>query len=227
MYRKHSLLFFLALLTFATFSCGGDAAPEEEADNEDGGITVTIEDENGDEQSVNVNLDTDDLKNGLADALQDASDAIRNSESGEDVEAMDFRDLKDILPSRLLGMDRENHTGERTSAMGFTLSQAEADYEDGDERLRVSVVDAGQAGMMKLGMVAWASVEMDRESDNGYERTTTIDGHKAFEKWEADTGEAQLILFYKERYIITLDGDNLDDDDLRKALRRIDYEDLD
>ena len=34
MYRKHSLLFFLTLLSFAVYSCGGDAAQEEEqADN--------------------------------------------------------------------------------------------------------------------------------------------------------------------------------------------------
>ncbi|MEL6971648.1 MAG: hypothetical protein AAFZ63_02445 [Bacteroidota bacterium] len=225
MYFKHSLLFFLTLLSFAIYSCGGDADTTEE-DNEDG-IEVTFEDENGDKQTVNVNIDTDDIQNGIADALQDASDAIRNSETDEDVEAMDFRDLKDILPERLLGMDRTDHSGERTSAMGFTLSQAEAEYEEDDQRLDVQVVDAGQAGMMKLGMVAWASVSIDRESDDGYERTSTIDGHKAYEKWDSGTGNAELIFFYDERYIITLKGDGLEGDDLRKALNRIDYDDLD
>ncbi|MEO0873599.1 MAG: hypothetical protein AAFY48_03245, partial [Bacteroidota bacterium] len=139
----------------------------------------------------------------------------------------DFRDLKDILPERLLGMDRTEHGGERTSAMGFTLSQAEAEYEEDDQRLDVQVVDAGQAGMMKLGMVAWASVSIDRESDDGYERTTTIDGHKAYEKWDSGTGNAELIFFYDDRYIITLKGDGVEGDDLRKALNRIDYDDLD
>ncbi len=225
MYRKYSLLFFLTLLSFAMYSCGGSAA-EEEQDNDDG-IEVTYEDENGDQQTVNVNIDTDYIQESLSDALQEASNAIRITENGEGVEAMDFRDLKEILPSRLLGMDREKHTGERTSAMGFTLSQAEADYEEDDKNLDVQIVDAGQAGMKKLGMVAWASVSVDRESDDGYERTTMIDGHKAYEKWDANSGKAELIFFYNERYIITLKGYGLEGDDLRKALNRIDYDDLD
>ncbi len=231
MYRKHSLLFLLALLSLAIVACGSDQTEEETNTEGDGdGITVTVEGEDGDKQSINIDIDENDLngiQNGIADALQEASDALRNNSNGEEVEVMGFRDLKEIMPGRLLGMERTKHTGEKTSAMGFAISQAEAEYEDGAQNLEVQVVDAGQFGMMKMGVAAWATMEIDRESDTGYERTIEIDGHKAYEKWDAHSGRAELILLYKDRYIITLKGDGLDEDDMRKALRRIDYDDLD
>lgn len=231
MYRKHSLLVLLALLSFAMVACGGDQAQEASNAEEDGdGITVTVEGEDGDKETINIDIDEDDLgnmQNGLADALQEASNALRNSSNGEEVEVVGFRELKEIMPGRVLGMERTKHTGEKTSAMGFAISQAEAEYEDGAQRLEVQVVDAGQFGMMKMGVAAWATMEIDRESDTGYERTIEIDGHKAYEKWDAHSGKAELVLLYKDRFIITLKGDGLDEDDMRKALRRIDYDDLD
>lgn len=227
MYRKNSLLLLFTILSFALLSCGGNE-PNEEVESDGDGIKVTVEDENGETQTVNIDLDQNDidqLQNGLADALQDASNALRNADT-EDVEIMGFRELKAVLPERLLGMDRTSHKGEKSGAMGFSISQAEAEYEEDDKSLSVQVVDAGKLGMMKAGMAAWATLEIDKESDDGFERTTTIDGHKAFEKYDSRSGDSELIFLYKDRYIITLNGNGLDDDDLRKALRRVDYEDL-
>ena len=229
MYRRHSLLFFFVLAGFLLVSCGGEE-PKEEVETTEDGIRVTVETEDGETQTVNIDLDEDDvdqLQNSLADALQEASDAIRNSNNGEEVEVMGYRELKEILPGRLLGMERTKHTGEKTSAMGFAISQAEAEYEDGAKSLDVEVMDAGQFGIMKAGVAAWATMEIDREGDTGYERTIEIDGHKAYEKWDAHSGEGELVLLYKERYIISLKGDGLAEGDLRKALNRIDYDDLD
>lgn len=231
MYRRHSLLFLLALLSFTIVACGSDQAQDEgNTENDGDGITVTVEGEDGEKETINIDIDEDDfnnIQNGLADALQEASDALRNGNDGEEVEVMGFRDLKEIMPGRLLGLERTKHTGEKTSAMGFAISQAEAEYEDGAQRIEVQVVDAGQFGMMKMGVAAWATMEIDRESDTGYERTIEIDGHKAYEKWDAHSGEAELVFLYKDRYIITLKGDGFDEDDMQKALRRIDYDDLD
>lgn len=228
MHRKLSLFLLLSGISFLTFSCGGDKATEDTADTD--GINITVENDQGEKESINIDLgegDMKELQSGLADAFAEASKTLRNNaENGETVEVMNFRDIKAILPDKLLGMDRTKHTGEKTGAMGFTISQAQAEYKEDDKSMEVQVVDAGQMGMAKLGMVAWASVEVDREGDFGYERTTKIDGHKAFEKWNADSGVGELIFFYDDRYIITLKGRKLGEDDLRKALNRIDYDDL-
>jgi gamma-glutamylcysteine synthetase len=229
MYHQLFRLCLLSGLALFTFSCGSDQATEENNTDQDDGINITYENDQGEEQSINIDLQEEDLQNlqnNLADAFEQASASLRENADGEQVEAMNFRDLKELLPTSLLGMDRTKHQGEKSGAMGFTISQAEAEYQEDDKRLKVQVVDAAQMGMAKLGMVAWTSIEVDKEGDFGYERTTMIDGNKAFEKWDAKTSKGELIILYNDRYIINLDGRNIDGDDLRKALKKIDLDDL-
>ena len=114
----------------------------------------------------------------------------------------------------------------KNGAFGFSVAQAEATYKEDDRSIEVVIVDGGNMGIAKLGVAAWSTVEVDKESDDGYERTIEIDGYKAFEKFDARSGEAELAWLYKNRYIITLKGDGVEGDDLRRALKRIDYDDL-
>lgn len=245
MYRTLSLFSILSL-SLLTFACGSDAA---EAEENSKGITVTYENDEGEKESVNVDLDNLDIdlseasekfeeaienmnleENGedLEEALNSMAKALNESfNDGEKVETMNFRDIKATLPSRLLGMDRTEFSGEKNGAFGFSVAQAEATYEEDDERIEVAIVDGGNMGIAKMGVAAWASVEIDKESDEGYERTVKIDGHKAFEKYEERRGVAELVWLYKDRYIISLKGKGVDGDDLRRALKRIDYDDLD
>lgn len=220
--NRISLLFLFAIGSLLLLpACGGEEAAA--AEQEDGGNSITIktEGENGESVDININNTED-----LSEALNQVADALNNNSEGEEVEVMNFRDIKETMPKRLLGMDREKHQGETTGAMGFKISQAEARYEDGDKSIDVMIVDSGNMGFAKLGTAAWAMVEIDKESDEGYERTLQIDGHKAYEKWNANTGKGELSLFYKERYIVNLEGRGLEMDDLHKALKRLDLDEL-
>ncbi len=106
MHRKLSLLFFLSGMAILAVSCGGDKANEDNADED--GINITVENDEGETESVNINLgegDMQDLQNGLADAFAEASKTLRNNaENGESVEVMNFRDIKAILPDRLYAL---------------------------------------------------------------------------------------------------------------------------
>lgn len=232
MYRNFSLC-LIGLLSLTVFACGGDAAEKEAEENDS--ITVTYQNEDGKKETVNVDLDNIDLDNvdlsGAQESLEEAMNKVAQAlgdanSNGEKVETMNFRDIKATLPSRLLGMEQKNISGEKNGAFGFSVAQAEATYEEDDRSLEVVIVDGGSMGIAKLGVAAWASVEVDKESDNGYERTIELDGYKAFEKFNSRNGEAELIWLYKNRYIITLKGDGVEGDDLRRALKRIDYDEL-
>jgi hypothetical protein len=139
---------------------------------------------------------------------------------------VDFRTLKAIMPARLLGLERMNHTGEKSAAFGFGMSQAEARYGEGAKTLKVQVMDGGSNGITNLGLAAWSQIELDKETDDGYERTTEIDGFKAFEKWNKKTSSGELLWLYQNRFLITVQGAGIAADDLRKALHRLDYKDL-
>jgi hypothetical protein len=74
-------------------------------------------------------------------------------EQGQKYEVVDFRDLKALLPESLGSLKRSNAQGEKNSAMGFTISKAEADYnnEDYSQRIDIEITDlagaTGYAGM--------------------------------------------------------------------------------
>ncbi len=172
----------------------------------------------------------DDLNDDLAGALNKVQDALRdvekNLKSGEEVEVANFRDLKEILPKRMLGMERYSHTGEKSGVTGFKISQATAKYKDGDRRLEINIVDSGGMALASLGAAAWTMLDVDRETDDGYERTTTIDGYKAYEKFDSRRGEAEISIFYEDRFLVSIKGDNLKKGDPEKILDRLELDDL-
>lgn len=54
-------------------------------------------------------------------------------------------------------------------------------------------------------MASWASVEIDRETETGYEKSTVLGGNKAFEKYDTRSrrGEIKVLVggrFIAERY---------------------------
>jgi hypothetical protein len=140
---------------------------------------------------------------------------------------VDFRELKKILPERLAGMNRSSIEGEKTGMGGFKYSIAKAQYQEDKVRLDVSIVDgAGFAGVV-TGMAAWSLIDVDRETETGYERTTTIDGYKAFETYDSKKQEGQISIVVEDRFIVNIEGDNLKSDkDLRKALDGLDLKKL-
>jgi hypothetical protein len=145
---------------------------------------------------------------------------------GETKDVVDFRKLKALLPESMAGMDRTSHTGEKVGAMGFKMSTAQAEYADGDQFLEVSVVDFAGVSMILASAAAWTSVEIDKETDTGYERTTMIDGYKAFEEYDSQRKKGQVSIIAEDRFIITVEGRNIEEGALREALDAVSIDKL-
>jgi len=204
--KKHLILISSVLLLLALMSCGGGSEAPAEAPQE----TETV---SGDPQSI-------------GEAMKKVEQAVEQMNEGNTTEVIDFRVLKALLPEQLIGMERVAHAGEKAGAMGFVVSNAEAEYEDGDRRLEVKIVDTGGIMGLTMGMAAWATVEVDRENQDGFERTTTIDGHKAFESYNSNNRSGELNLLVSDRIVVTLEGRNLESDALRSALEQLDLDSL-
>jgi hypothetical protein len=108
--------------------------------------------------------------------------------------------------------------------MSIHISSAQADYVDGEKKIQVTITDTGGMGMALAGLAAWTGIDMDNQSDAGYERTTIIDGSKAFEKYTNATETAELSIIRDNRFIITLHGNKVSMDDMHKAAKSIDLE---
>ncbi len=212
MKNRRLLCILLALLLTAWTGCGGggeqdqEAAPQENAGTPDPGDADTPQ--------------------SMGEAMEQLGKAFGG---GEGAEPIDFRKLKDLLPEDLPGMKRTNAEGQKSGAMGIKVSQAEATYEGDDGRITITIVDMGTLkGAAMLGY-AWLMADIDRESDTGYERTTKYKGYPAFEKMEryGDEENYEMQVVVGERFIVSIDGDNVSKKQAETARDRVDYGKLD
>jgi hypothetical protein len=160
-------------------------------------------------------------------AMQNAAESMKKMAAGGGTyQPVDFRELKALLPESLAGLKRTKANGEKAGMAGFMIAQAEGRYEgagDGAGRLRVKLLDIGSsAGPLAMVAMGWSLAEIDRESDEGYEKTTKIDGRKGWEKYNNGSKSGEVKVLVGTRFLVELDGDNLPMADIKSALGKID-----
>ena len=144
-------------------------------------------------------------------------------------DAVDFRELKALLPEELAGMKRGEADGQKSGAMGFTMSTAEASSAspDGNSTLQVKISDVGaMTGMGAMAAYAWAAAEIDRESGNTYEKTMTIKGYRGYEKYDKDSKWGELSVMVAGRFIVELNGNVVSMDTMKEAFGKLDLDKL-
>lgn len=206
-------IFSLSMFTSCNFTVKTD---------EDGETTVST---NSEENSSDEN---DGEVNNLNDALKKVEEQFSNlqDKAGVKAEVVDFRTLKELLPRRAAGIKLTNSSGEKSGAMGFTISTAEGEYEKNDKTVTVKITDVAGAALLATGMAAWSVVDIDKENDEGFERTRDYEGQKVMEKYNTRYNEGTLMMLAHNRYIIEITGKEVDMDDMYDVLDDIDWEDL-
>lgn len=134
---------------------------------------------------------------------------------------VDFRELKKLLPEKVGAFERKSATGEKAGAMGMGVSKARGEYQTAaGEKLRIEILDtAGMAAMMAFGLGA---VEIDKETEDGYERTVTLDGYKGLEKYNGKSKRGELKLLVGNRFIVEIDGRGVSMDAVSEARKSLD-----
>lgn len=136
---------------------------------------------------------------------------------------VDFRELKALLPAEIDGAKGELKGG-RNGTMGMSASHAEGRYEnDQGAGVTIKIVDvSGVGGFGPMSLTAWASADIDNEDDNGYEKTTTISGNKAFEKYSNPSKSGQVMILVDKRFTVDVRGNGVPMEKIKAALGRID-----
>lgn len=217
MNQLQSALSLLCLLGLLFSACSRDRDSPSKPEVETEATTSNNNRITLDDQELDIDINNLEDLNGVLDQIS------KKMNDGEEVEAVDFRKLKELLPEKLVGMKRNSLEGEKTGVSVFKFSLAKATYGDGNARMEVSIVDgAGISGIVN-GMAAWTMIEVDKETDSGFERTTTINGYKAFESFDAEQQEGQVAIVVEDRFIINIEGDRITSDKtLRRALNSLD-----
>lgn len=158
----------------------------------------------------------------MQNALASMQQAMTQQENRKPVDPVDFRELKALLPEELAGMKRTDASGEKSGAMGMTVSKAEASYEKDDANLNVDVTDiGGLTGFAAMAQYGWSMHEIDRETETGYERTLTLSGHKAHEEYDREGRSGTIQLMIKGRFIVEIRGSNIDGAALQDAAKQL------
>ncbi|WP_460947002.1 transposase [Spirosoma daeguense] len=160
-------------------------------------------------------------------AVSALKDIASKAAGGSSVEVLDFRKLKELLPGDADGLPRKEATGEKDGAVGFTISTAEGKYgnEDGSETIELSIIDGGGSAMT-IGIAAWSMIEVDKETANGYEKTTKIGDNKAFEKYDNNRKEGEIDVLVNKRFIVSAKGKGVSMDKIKAAFDDIDLDKL-
>lgn len=200
----------LLVLLFSLSMCSTKTEEEKAADKMNEAI---------DEMQENMTDAAKNAEGNYSDAVNQMNEAMEQmKQDGKVVEPVNFRILKEGIPETFLGMKRTKNEGETTGAMGFKVSTAKASFSDGDKSVEIEVIDVGGIGMAAMGMAAWSMAEIDKEYEGGFERTTTFEGHKAFEKCNGDRCEFSSWL--NQRIIFNVKSDNVGIDDLKKGVKK-------
>ncbi len=171
-------------------------------------------------------------KNGTAnvgDAMNALGAAMSAANGGKKVETVDYKVLKDMLPADLSGMRRSEASGEKSSALGMTVSNAEGRYRnDAGSSMTVKITDIGSmAGLAGMAMYAWASTDIDRETETGYEKTSTFNGFKSHEKYDKSSKTGELTTMVGGRFAVEVQGNQVEMDQIKDAMSKLDLKKLD
>jgi hypothetical protein len=139
-------------------------------------------------------------------------------------EPVNFRDLKALLPETVGDLKRTASSGEKSGVAGMTIAQAKASYEgDGGKQLNIKIIDTGGAvSPIAIAAFGLAMVEIDREDDNGYERTSKVNGFKAFEKWHNKTERGEYKVLVVDRFIVEIEGKKITMETLKSTAAGLD-----
>ncbi len=157
-------------------------------------------------------------------AAMSALGGLAGAAGGGSYEPVDFRKLKEALPQELAGFEKGESSGEKNNAFGIAVSEAKQSFRtaDGSKRVRFEITDPGSlAGPFALANV-WLNVEVDKESGDGYEKTSTVGGRKIHEKWSKGSKRGEVQMVVGNRFMVEVDAEGVEMSDVKTLLGKID-----
>jgi hypothetical protein len=208
---KYLLSFLVALLILLFSACNDN----ENKKSEDDKLIP------GSEENLNNEENESGGFNDFVEGMKNMEKMVRE---GGSYEALDFRKLKEFLPEELNGMKRINATGERTNTFGVDVSVTKGEFftEDSTGRILMSITDLGSMkGFAGIAAFAWTFAKIDRETKNGFERTTTYSGNKAYEKFNTRSNEGSVEVFVADRFMVKSEGFNVPFDQIQSSVGEV------
>ncbi len=142
-------------------------------------------------------------------------------------EPVDQNLLKAMLPETVGGLKRTEQESEKGGVGNLKISHASATYGDQQGRsVNLTITDAGGAPMF-AGLAAWASVEEDKQTSDGYEKIGKVDGRPAHETYRKQAKDGEYSVVVASRFVVEARGQQVDMDTIKQAVAAVGLDKLD
>ena len=128
--------------------------------------------------------------------------------------------LKAALPEMLGAFTRKEIQMQGGHVKGMVTSNARAEYDKGEQHLRVELLDLGS--MSKLMAQAGAAVQGEREDSASAERTWQEGGRTLHENYRKDGSMAQYTTTLRNGVVVELTGHRMTLDEVKAASSQLD-----
>lgn len=122
-----------------------------------------------------------------------------------------FKELQKLLPEGEYGSyKRSKPTGETSSMMGFATSWAQVVYRLDTDTAR-STISVKITDMVSIPSYMSNTVDMDRETATGFERTVVYKGIRLLETYDSSSETGKLQMPVANRFLVEVTGSGLRD----------------
>lgn len=167
-------------------------------------------------------LDTGKLTDAAA-KMEVASKSMEASLKGGDgaVKVVDPTALQNMLPASFSGWNRTSIENQGGGAGGITGSNAEAQYQSGDQSFRLSVSDRGALGNAINVLGSQINASSNKQTSTGYEKSEMQGGNLVEEKWDNQSKSGSYSVTVASRFAIEASGSAPSIDTLKSAVASV------
>lgn len=142
----------------------------------------------------------------------------------EPVEPISFKELINYLPQTPLGWKAEKPEGSTNSFGNYSISQVNQAYTQGNKEIKVSIFDWAFNSALYTPFIL--TTEFSQESTDGYNKGIKIGDLPGREEYTYATRKGSLNLLVNSRFLVQINGKNIEDVELREWWQRMDYQSL-
>lgn len=148
----------------------------------------------------------------------------RDLASRDSVKPVSFKELMAYLPQTPRGWQALEPEGETSSFGSYSISQVSQAYTQGDKKMEVSIFDWAFNSALYTPFLL--STEFSQSSTSGYNKGIKIDDMPGREEYTYRDQEGSLNLLVNSRFLVRIEGENIEDVELREWWQRLDSQSL-
>ena len=142
-------------------------------------------------------------------------------------ELVDFNKLAVLLPDSLPNMRRDDIIAERAIEDSVMIALAAGSYADrAGNNIEIRITDPGDLRILAPVLYPWLVLEVQSQSENGYERTIWFEGYRGFERYYQKDQSGEMYVIVGDRFVVEATGYGVPCQDLKNAMSHIDLRKL-